>query len=64
MRKNADGLIWALRHLFRYGSVLALRNIVQELNSATSQSDEVLAFVKAFSDSLADGIKSIESGIM
>ncbi len=62
--RNSESFIWALRHVFRYGSVLILKSIVQELDAAKSENRDVLAQVRIFSHSLTEGIKSIESGIM
>lgn len=62
--RNPEKFVWALRHLFRYGSILVLKSIVGELEAAPSPSGEVTVRVRAFADSLNEGIKSIESGII
>jgi hypothetical protein len=62
--QDPENFAWALRHVYRFGSVVILKNIVEHLNASTSASDEVLGRVRTFSESLAESIKSIESGIV
>ena len=64
MPQHADSFVTALRHLFRFGSIVALNSIIAELTAATSENSAVLDQVRAFSVSLTEGVKSIESGIV
>ena len=64
MPQHAESFVMALRHLFRFGSIVVLNSIVAELTAAASESSAVLDQVRAFSVSLTEGIRSIESGIV
>ena len=61
--QHSESFVMALRHVFRFGSIVILKTIVEQLNAATSDSSEVLDCVRTFSNSLTEGMKSIESGI-
>ena len=62
--QHSEAFVMSLRHLFRFGSIVVLKNIVVRLDEADSDSREVLGRVRTFSISLTEGIKSIESGIV
>jgi hypothetical protein len=66
--QNPEKFVLGLRYLFRYGSIVVLRSIVAELNAATvttsPEKNNVDTRVKAFTDSINEGIKSIEAGII
>ncbi len=64
MPQHADSFVMAVRHLFRFGSVVVLKSIVSDLTAATSESNEVMNQVRAFSISLAEGVRSVETGIV